>query len=176
MAQVMAKVRCYGMYGLIGGPFPYGLYYSGGMDTLAKKIRALGANFEVPPTFGFGQWRTIADDIRRQPDETSVVIYGHSMGANLVTAAASRAKRRVDLVAAFDPTVWYPITDIGANVQRAISFHGTSFLSLVGHGELKAGEGFKGKLEKYKVDDRHEVIDDDEKLHEIVLDAVRALA
>lgn len=171
----MAKVRCYGMYGLIGGPFPYGLYYSGGMDTLAKKIRALGANFEVPPTFGFGQWRAIARDIRAQPDETRIAIYGHSMGANLAPAAAARAKRRVDLVVAFDPTVWYPVAEIGANVARAISFHGTSFVSLVGHGELKAGAGFKGRIEKFKTADRHEVIDDNEKLHAIVLDAVRAL-
>jgi alpha-beta hydrolase superfamily lysophospholipase len=164
------------MYGLIGGPFPYGFYYSGGLDVLAKKIRALGANYEVLPTFSFSEWRKIAKDIRRQPDETKIVIYGHSMGANLTTAAASRAKRRVDLVVAFDPTVWYPIDDLGANVQHAISFHGTSAFSLVGHGRLKGGDGFKGKLEKLSVGDRHEVIDDNEKLHAVVLDAVRTLA
>jgi pimeloyl-ACP methyl ester carboxylesterase len=171
----MAIVRCYGMYGLIGGPFPYGLNYSGGLDVLANKIRALGENFEVPPTFGFGQWRKIADDIRRQPDTTRVVIYGHSMGANLATSAARRAKRRVDLLVAFDPTVWYPIAELGANVARAVSFQGTSFLSVVGHGALRAGSGFEGKLEKLNVADRHELIDDNEELHAFVLDAVRAL-
>jgi len=172
----MAKVRCYGMYGLVGGPFPYGFYYSGGLDVLAKKIRALGKNFEALPTFGFSQWRKIASDIRQQPEETKIVIFGHSMGANLTTAAAARAGRRVDLIAAFDPTVWYPVADLGANVRRAISFHGTSAFSVVGHGRLKAGDGFEGKLEKFSVADRHEVIDDNEKLHAIVLDAVRTLA
>ncbi len=173
----MAKVRCYAMYGLIGGPFPYGLYYSGGMDVLARKIRALGSNIEMLPTFGFSEWKKIAKDILQQPKETRVVIYGHSMGANQTTAAAAALNGRgVDLIAAFDPTIWYPTADLGANVKHAISFHGTNFFSPVGHGKLKAGPEFRGKLEKFDIGDRHEIIDDNEKLHEIVLDAVRALS
>jgi hypothetical protein len=172
----MTKIRGYAMYGLIGGPFPYGLYYSGGMDVLAGKIRALGANVEMLPTFGFSEWKKIANDIQKQPSETKIVIYGHSMGANQITAAANAlGSRRVDLIAAFDPTIWYPTNDVGANVQRAIWFHGNSFFSPVGHGRLKAGAGFKGKIEKYDIGERHEIIDDNEQTHAIVLDAVRAL-
>lgn len=172
----MARVRCYGMYGLIGGPFPYGLYYSAGLDVLAGKIRALDPNVEVLPTFGFSEWKKIAKDILAQPNETRVVIFGHSMGANQTTAAAAALNgRRVDLIVAFDPTFWYPSADLGANVQRAIWFHGTNFLSPVGHGKLRAGSGFSGKFEKIDVDDRHETIDDNMKLHSIVIDAVRSL-
>src|SRR5581483_11014898 len=150
-------------------------YYSGGLDVLAKKIRALGPQIEMLPTFGFSEWRKIAKDIRRQPPETRIVIYGHSMGANQTTAAAAAGERCVDLIAAFDPTVWYPTDDLGANVRRAICFRGTNIFSPVGHGTLKAGPGFSGKLEKFDVGDRHELIDDNEKLHAVVLDAVRGL-
>ena len=81
-------------------------YYSGGMDVLAGKIRALGPDVEMLPTFGFSQWKKIAKDIQKQPSETRIVIYGHSMGANQITAAtAALGNRRVDLIAAFDPTI-----------------------------------------------------------------------
>ncbi|MES1154986.1 MAG: hypothetical protein ABUL48_01020 [Pseudorhodoplanes sp.] len=173
----MAKVRCYGMYGLLGGPFPWGLYYSSGLDTLAQKIRALGENFEVSPTFGFSEWKKIASDISRQSDDTRIVIYGHSMGANQTTAAAAAVGgRSIDLIVAFDPTVWYPTETLGANVKHAISFRGTNILSPVGHGTLRTGPGFAGKLERFDVPDRHEIIDDNEKLHAAVLEAVSALA
>jgi pimeloyl-ACP methyl ester carboxylesterase len=164
------------MYGLIGGPFPYGFYYSGGLDALAKKIRALDPGIEMLPTFGFSEWRRIVADIKKQPEETRIVVYGHSMGANQAAAAAAAlGERTVDLVAAFDPTIWYPVEDLGANVRRAFWFRGTNMFSPFGHGRLKAGASFKGKLEKFETGDRHENIDDNEKLHAIVLDAIRAL-
>ncbi|HWK88182.1 MAG TPA: hypothetical protein VNQ34_11840 [Xanthobacteraceae bacterium] len=172
----MAKIRCYAMYGLIGGPFPYGLYYSRGLDVLAEKISKLDANIEMLPGFGFSQWRNIVTDIRKQPDDTRIVIFGHSMGANQAVAAAAKlGRRRVDLIAAFDPTIWYPVKDLGANVGHALWFRGTNIFSPFGHGRLKAGADFKGKLERFDVSDRHENIDDNEKLHAIVLGAIRAL-
>ena len=172
----MAQTRCYAMYGLIGGPFPYGLYYSRGLDVLAAKLRKLDSDVEVLPGFGFSRWRRIVADIRKQPDDTRIVIFGHSMGANLATAAAARlGTRKVALIAAFDPTVWYPVEDLGANVGRALWFRGTNGFSPFGHGRLKAGAGFTGRLERFDVRDRHENIDDSERLHAIVLDAVHAL-
>ena len=172
----MAKIRCYVMYGLIGGPFPYGLYYSRGLDVLAAKLRKLSREIEVPPSFGFSQWRKIVADIKKQPDETRIFISGHSMGANQAAAAAAMlGKRKVDLIAAFDPTIWYPVEDLGANVANALWFRGTNVFSPFGHGRLKAGAGFRGKLERFDIGARHENIADSEKLHSIVLDAVRAL-
>jgi hypothetical protein len=35
-------VRAFLIYGLIGGPFPYGLGYSLGLDVLRDKLRAMG--------------------------------------------------------------------------------------------------------------------------------------
>jgi hypothetical protein len=85
-------------------------------------------------------------------------------------------ERRIDLIVAFDPTVWYPTEALGANVKRAISFRGTNILSPVGHGTLRAGSGFAGKLERFDVPDRHEIIDDNEDLHATVIEVVSALA
>lgn len=144
---------------------------------LAEKIRALGSNIEMLPSFGFSEWKSIVADIKKQPDDARIVIFGHSMGANQAAAAAAElGKRAVDLIAAFDPTIWYPVEDLGANVGRALWFRGTNIFSPFGHGRLKAGVDFKGELERFDIGERHENIDDNEDLHAIVLDAVRKLS
>ena len=171
-----SRLCFYAMYGLIGGPLPYGLNYSGGLDVLAESIRALGSNVSVPPTFDWSKWRKIVSDIRKQPDDTRIVICGHSMGANQAAAvAAALDNRPVDLIAAFDPTMWYPVHDLGANVKRAICFHSTNVFSPFGHGKLRAGADFQGRLETIDSDDRHENIDDNLSLHRITIDAVQEL-
>lgn len=153
------------------------LYYSRGLDVLAGKIRALSPSIEMLPSFGFSEWKNIVADIKQQPDDTRIVIFGHSMGANQAAAAAAElGKRTVDLIAAFDPTIWYPVENLGANVGRALWFRGTDLFSPFGHGRLKAGADFKGKLERFDIGERHENIDDNEDLHTIVLDAVRELS
>ena len=172
----MTKVRCYAMYGLIGGPFPYGLYYSAGLDVLADKLRAIGPQVEVSPTFDWSQWRKIVRAVKQLPPETRVVIYGHSMGANKLTAV-SRAlgNRTIDIIAAFDPTIWYPIRRVGANVERVIWFRGKNSFSIAGHGRLKPSSKFNGRFEKYDARDRHEKVDDNREFHEKVVFAVSSL-
>lgn len=173
----MAKVRCYAMYGLIGGPFPYGLYYSAGLDLLGKKLRKLGPDVEVLPTFGWSEWKKIVRDINRRPTNERIVIYGHSMGANQLSAITRRiSSRAVDLVAAFDPTIWYPIPKFGDNVRHLIWFKGKNIFSLAGHGQIRTTATFNGSFEKHDVCDRHEKIDDNTDLHGIVLRAVKGLA
>jgi predicted alpha/beta-hydrolase family hydrolase len=80
---------------------------------LAAKLRKLSREIEVPPSFGFSQWRKIVADIKKQPDETRIFISGHSMGANQASAAAAMlGTRKVDLIAAFEPTIWYQFEKI----------------------------------------------------------------
>ncbi len=170
------QIRFYVMYGLIGGPLPYGLNYSAGLDVLAEGIRALGQNVSVLPAFGWSEWKKIVSDIRKQLESTRIVICGHSMGANQTAAvAAALGDSAVDLVAAFDPTIWYPVRDLGANVKRAICFHSTNVFSPFGHGKLKPGADFHGRLETFDTNDRHENVDDNLRLHAITIDAVREL-
>ena len=172
----MALTKCYAMYGLIGGPFPYGFYYSAGLDALGKKLKKIGPGVQVLPTFGFSEWRKIAEDIKLQAKDTRIVIYGHSMGANLCLAAAAAVKeRRIDLIAAFDPTFWYPRKQVGGNVQHLIWFRGTSLFSIAGHGNIKANSKFAGRFERHDVRQRHEKIDDNSDLHAIVISAVEKL-
>jgi hypothetical protein len=170
------QIRFYAMYGLIGGPLPYGLNYSAGLDVLAESVRALGSNVSTARTFGWSEWRKIVSDVRKQPADTRILICGHSMGANqAVAVAAALGGRAVDLIAAFDPTIWYPVQDLGANVKRAVCFHSTNIFSPFGHGKLRAGEDFRGKLEIFDTDDRHENVDDNLRLHGITIDAIREL-
>lgn len=172
----MAVTKCYAMYGLIGGPFPYGFYYSAGLDALGKKLEKIGPRIQVLPTFGFSEWRKIAKDIQRQSQDTRIVIYGHSMGANHCMAVASVVKgRRIDLIAAFDPTLWYPRKRVGANVQHLIWFRGKSLFSIAGHGNIKANSRFVGRFDRYDVRQKHEKIDDNPELHEIVISTVKKL-
>jgi hypothetical protein len=172
----MMNVRCYAMYGLIGGPFPYGLYYSAGLDVLANKLRAIGQQVEVLPTLDWSKWRKIVRNIKRHPPETRIVIYGHSMGANKLTAVSNAlGTRRVDIIAAFDPTIWYPIRQVGPNVKHVIWFRGKNLFSIAGHGQLKRGPNFNGKFEKFDARDRHEKIDDSKEFHTTVVRAVTSL-
>jgi alpha-beta hydrolase superfamily lysophospholipase len=164
------------MYGLIGGPFPYGLYYSAGLDVLANKLRGIGQQVVVSPTLDWSQWRKIVRDIKQHPVETRIVIYGHSMGANKLTAVSNAlGTRRVDIVVAFDPTIWYPIPRVGPNVKHVIWFRGKNLFSVAGHGQLKLSSDFNGKFEKFDTRDRHDKIDDSKEFHKTVIHAVTSL-
>ncbi len=170
------KVRCYAMYGLIGGPFPYGFYYSAGLDVLAEKLSSLSSQVEVIPAFGWSEWKKIVRDVESQPKDTRIVAYGHSMGANQLAAVASKlSDRTIHLLAAFDPTFWYPMRSIKKNVNHVIWFRGTSLLSIAGHGRIKVDKTFRGLLERVDVNQRHEKIDDNIALHEKVISSVRKL-
>jgi alpha-beta hydrolase superfamily lysophospholipase len=176
LPSLMTKVCCYAMYGLIGGPFPYGLYYSAGLDVLANKLRAIGPKVEVFPTRDWSQWRKIVREIKQLPSGSRVVIYGHSMGANKLTdVSSSLGSKTVDLIAAFDPTIWYPIRRVGPNVEHVIWFQGKNFFSIAGHGKLKPSSKFSGKFEKFETRGRHEKIDDNEEFHKTVVCAVTSL-
>lgn len=164
------------MYGLIGGPFPYGLYYSRGLDVLGEKLKNCELDIDVLPTFGWNEWKKIVRDINHLTSDVKVVIYGHSMGANLTTRIAHALKDRpISLIAAFDPTIWYPSYAVGANVSSLIWFHGISRLSIAGHGQIRLKEDFEGTYKKINVPQRHEIIDDNAALHEIVLNAVMSI-
>jgi hypothetical protein len=164
------------MYGLIGGPLPFGLYYSAGLDALGKKLRRLGPTVEVLPSFGSSESKKIISDILVQPLHTRVVLYGHSMGANQLTFVARKiGKRGIALFAAFDPTIWYPTQKLEANVKDVIWFRGMSPFSIPGHGRINIGTTFSGTFQKINTWKRHERIDDIRAFHEIIITRVRRL-
>ncbi len=166
------SVRVYPMYGFMGAPFPWGFGYSKGIDVLAGKLKTLGCT--VLPTKGWTQWDQFILDVKSNSN-AKIVILGHSMGANASTwLAQTVAPRTVDLLIAFDCEYKAsPPTPLGANVKTAICFYGTNWLNPVGHGQLKAGSAFKGSLKNIPTNQVHQLIDDEEGSHSLVVNEVK---
>ncbi len=164
----MAKVAAFVGYG-IGGRF-----WSAGMEgRLAAGIRALGCY--CPPTYRWIDWQAQIRDIRAQPAGTRIVIAGHSLDANLAPSIAMAAGRPIDLVAGYDPTIWWPCPPIPTNVKQAICFHGVNWLNPIGHARYTLADPAKTRLATYKTADLHHKIDDNDELHGITINAVKAL-
>lgn len=170
--------RVFGFYGFLGAPFPWGFGYSTGIDTLGTKLASIGCL--VAKTMGWTEWKKVSavasNNIR------PIVLVGHSMGANACTwIAEAMPNVIVDLLIAFDPEPGIgtlgtmPCSPLGANVRKAVLFHGTNYWNPVGHGYLTKGDKFRGELQEYNSSDLHAAIDDDTELHKICLDAVRKL-
>src|SRR5581483_2224452 len=166
----MTPLVAFGLKGLLGYPPPWGFDYSAGMDVLAAKLRAAGA--EDGGMYGWTEWRSVVAKIQAVPLGKLIMIYGHSMGANQAAACAAAMKCSVALIAGYDPTVWYACPALGPNVKRAICFHGTNIASLVGHEKYSALTKAT-RLDIVNTNDLHQNIDDDNGLHGITLRAVR---
>ncbi|GEM_PF-2342846 len=157
-------------YGLFGGPPPWGGSYSLGMDTLGLKIAKLDPRMIVRPTFGFTETARIVSLIQLLPRDALIGLAGHSMGVHTICDVAKQiAPRRVALLAGFDATIWAPLTELGSNVDRAVSIQGTNIFSLVGHKPLTPGPLFRGKIEYFKTSLRHELLDDDPALEGLIV-------
>jgi hypothetical protein len=162
-----ARVAAFIGYG-VGGRF-----WSGGMDLLAQKLRALGCF--CPPTYRWRDWSTQARAIRAESNDTKIVIAGHSLDANLVPRIAAAAGRSIDLLVGYDPTLWYPCPRIPKNVKAAICFHGVNWLNPLGHARYAVADPAATKLTIYNTSKLHHRIDDDNNLHRITVNTVREL-
>ncbi len=163
-----AKVAAFIGYGLGGRTWSAGME-----DLLARKLRALGVY--TPPTYQWTDWQLQARNIRAQLAGTKIVIAGHSMDANELPNIAAAAGRPIDLLAGYDPTIWYPCPLIPANIKLALCFHGVNWLNPIGHARYGVADARKTKLVTYNTADLHTDIDDDNGLHGITVNAVRAL-
>jgi pimeloyl-ACP methyl ester carboxylesterase len=118
-----------------------GMIYSRGMDTLAGKLSSLGYNTQVwNHSFFFLAWfankQVIADEIKRLRDNgQTVVLVGHSFGANVLLMAARLIPNiRIALLIAIDPAAQYDLT-VPGNIQRAIGIRQAQ--GAIGRGQLK---------------------------------------
>lgn len=169
----MTPLVAFGMKGLLGYPPPWGFDYSAGMDVLAAKLRAAGA--EDGGMYGWTEWRSVVAKIQAVPLGKLIMIYGHSMGANQAAACAAAMKCSVALIAGYDPTVWYACPALGPNVKRAICFHGTNWANIVGHQLYRVADPKATKLEEYDTSTIHQNIDDEARLHGITVQAAREI-
>jgi len=115
--------------------------FSTGLDSIAHQLRAQGVEVEVA---GHLNWSTAVAEIvrKRSAGQTgSLVLVGHSQGANNVIDMARSLKPHnitVDLLVTLSPLLQNPIP---ANVVKAINYYAP------GWGQpIAADRGFQGKI------------------------------
>jgi len=150
--------------------------FSTGLDALADELKAKGIHVDVA---GHLYWETAVEDIVRERAAgkvASIVLVGHSQGANnVIDMARELAKHniQVDLLVTLAPFLQEPVP---ANVLRAMNFYQSP-----GWGApLTTAEGFHGKLLNIDVSGdwtiTHISIDKSEKIHAKIAQEVLALA
>src|SRR5690606_20594814 len=136
-------IRAFLIYGLVGGPFPYGLGYSLGLDVLRDKLRGAGiaASTHVEgvilPHTNVPSLAAQALDAARAGQR--IMLLGHSMGADAAVKIAARLGQQclgVDLLIGFDPTK-FACPSVPRNVRRALCFYQKEFGDILGRGRFR---------------------------------------
>ena len=169
------KVRAFLIYGLIGGPLPYGLGYSLGLDVLRDKLRARSIEATthvegvlIPHTNVRNLAAQAADAAKAG---MKLLLLGHSMGADAAVKIACRlAEERlaVDLLIGFDPTK-FACPALPPNVKRALCFHQKQLGDFLGRGKFHPAAEFRGGCVNELVPFRHKKMDDAVELHDRVI-------
>jgi len=179
--QPQGRVRAFLIYGLVGGPFPYGIGYSLGLDVLRDKLNAAGieATTHVDgvllPLSNVRSLATQAAESVRVGRR--LLLLGHSLGADAAVRIASRLAREklnVDLLIGFDPTR-FTCPSVPPNVNRALCFYQSEFADYLGRGRFSPAKGFSGECINERVPYRHKKMDDAPELHDRVLSEARKL-
>jgi len=123
----------------------FGMIWSRGMDTLAGKLKAAGYNTQVwNHSWFFLAWFAYKEEIaaevaRLTKAGQTVVLVGHSFGANvLLMAARLIPTTRIPLLLAVDPAQQYDCS-VSSNVQTAYGFRNT--VGGLGQGALRPRAG-----------------------------------
>jgi len=104
----------------------YVIYGQGGKGPLSAgfilfRNRLTGLGYDVVDSFLWKHPDAIIEDIHNLPKKTKVALLGYSMGANCTTWVAS-AGQKIDLICAYDPSVWSYVNPIEKNVKRTICY------------------------------------------------------
>jgi pimeloyl-ACP methyl ester carboxylesterase len=171
--------RAFLIYGLIGGPFPYGWGYSLGLDVLRERLRSLGIS-ATTHVEGVVIPYTNVPFLARKAKEAAragnrIVLIGHSMGADAAAMIACRLESNkipVELLVGLDPTK-FGCPDVPSNVKRALCFFQKD--ELLGRGNFHAPGSFKGQLANERVSVGHKEMDDSDDIRERILAEARKL-
>jgi len=170
-----SPVRAFLIYGLIGGPFPYGFGYSLGLNVLRDKLRAAGIDATTHVEGVLLPHTNVGRLARQAVDAASkgrkLMLLGHSMGADAAVKIACRLAGeaiRVELLIGFDPTK-FACPQVPDNVKRALCFYQKEFGDYLGRGRFTPAREFSGECLNERVPYRHKKMDDAPTLHERVL-------
>ncbi len=171
--------RAFLIYGLVGGPFPYGWGYSLGLDLLREKLRAAGidATTHVEGVFiPYTNVPFLTSKVREAARAgNKIVLIGHSMGADAATKIACRLAGEnipVELLVGLDPTK-FGCPDVPPNVKRALCFFQKQ--EFLGRGNFAASQSFKGQLSNERVSVGHKEMDDSTEIRERIVAEARKL-
>jgi hypothetical protein len=126
---VSPEVRTYVLYGQGGQNWSYGI------DKLAGSLQEMSPRLHVS-TYEWERHRQVANDIRKLPPDTPVILIGYSLGANATTWISNAvAPRAINLIVAYDPSVKAKVERAGSNVRRVLLYHNNS-LEPYGHARI----------------------------------------
>lgn len=175
------KIYAQLIYGLAGAPFPYGMGYSMGLDTIAASLKALGCRVDLRlhgiTRYEFTSRNAAFVKAAKAQGETPILV-GHSLGADEITMIPPMLPDiSFPLVACIDPTNWWkgfgtgpvPLTK---NVTLAFDFFQRNVSP--GGGQLVKAAGSSTQIVSRNMPkDIHVTIDDDPVVRAQIVDAVR---
>jgi hypothetical protein len=136
-----------------------------GMASLATRIEAMGVKTSTHV------WKypdIIAQDIRGLPVSEPVAIIGYSLGANATTWISNKVNRSINLIVAYDPSVWSMIEPAGSNVTRLLLYHNNAVTNIFGKARIPGPQ-----VEMTEISMAHSAVDFSEPLHVKTLAAIQ---
>ncbi|GLK82587.1 alpha/beta hydrolase [Ancylobacter defluvii] len=163
-----ADTRVYLMRGLFG-------VFSQGMDDLAGKLRTSGYSAEIYPWDQWQQVLALAAQRYSVDRPSTVVVIGHSLGANAVFSVADGLQRRgipIYLAVTFDATQPRPVPDNVANFVNVWARDGFGT-------PVRALPDYRGNLQNFDLSGApgvdHETIDRLDQFHQLILTQLNEL-
>jgi len=179
--KTIRRVRAFLIYGLVGGPFPYGVGYSLGLNVLRDKLNAAGveATSHVEGVLiPLANVRSLSAQAASAAAEgQKLLLLGHSLGADAAVRIARRLADEecaVDLLIGFDPTR-FTCPGVPPNVRRALCFYQSELGDYLGRGRFAPEKEFSGECINERVPYRHKKMDDAPELHERVVAEAKKL-
>jgi hypothetical protein len=155
------NVQVYMMYG------QGGLVTSRGFLSLSRQIRRLDRTRVHIELLNWRWWANVPGKVQRDGRSKEIIVIGFSLGANATTWISNQLLwRRINLMVAYDPSIYAPTRPALLNVSRMLVYHNNG-PSVFGHAYIR---GFN--VETYEVNMPHLQVENNQELHNITLDAV----
>jgi hypothetical protein len=159
------------VYVLLGGLAGVDGYVdSQGMLLLAGRIATIP--YTWVETYPWRDWVTAANRVWARKDGR-VAVVGYSGGGSRATWLANSVLHKdIDLIVTYDPSPKWQMQNLPPNVKKAITFENqVPFIFGLGGGELTGPN-----VKHYLIQEEHLLVQFDERLHKITLDAIEELA